>query len=93
MAEWQPIETAPKDGTIIQVRIPGHGDDNIVAWIDGLFDRNGKDCGGWAFIEDQEPPDDWTDGICWEVNEDLMPSTPPTHWKLEMATCALPKPT
>lgn len=23
----------------------------------------------------------WTDGVCWDVNEDGVPSTKPTHWK------------
>ncbi len=78
---WFPIDTAPKDGTWIQARIPGHGSDNIIAWIDGLLDSEHRDCGGWTFMTEQEPPDSWTDGICWEVNEDGKKSTPPTHWK------------
>jgi hypothetical protein len=81
MSEWQPIETAPRDGTVIQAKIPSHGSDNIIAWLDGLINENGEDCGGWSFAEDQEPPDDWTDGICWASNEDGKPSTSPTHWK------------
>ena len=78
--EWQPIETAPRDGTWIQVKIPGHGSDNIVAWQPGLLDSEGADCGDWTFMTEQEPPDDWTDGVCWAVNSDGLPSTRPTHW-------------
>lgn len=81
MSEWQPIETAPKDGTAIQARIPGNGSDNIIAWEIGLLNSDNEPTGGWAFVEDQEPPDDWTDGICWAVNEDGNPSTQPTEWK------------
>jgi hypothetical protein len=80
MSKWQSIETAPKDGTPIQARIPGNGSDNIIAWCSDLLDSEGQFCGGWSFAEDQEPPDDWTDGICWAVNEDGNPSTQPTHW-------------
>ena len=67
--DWQPIDTAPQDGTWIQVRIPNHGSDNE------------KDCGGWTFMTEQEPPSCWTDGICWDVNEDGVPSAQPTEWK------------
>ncbi len=81
MSDFQPIDTAPMDGTPIQARIPGNGDDNIIAWSSGYINSAGKDCSCWAFVEDQEPPDDWTDGVCWAVNEDGVPSTPPTHWK------------
>jgi hypothetical protein len=80
-AGWQPIETAPKDGTAIQVRIPGHGEDNIIAWQGGLLDSSGNDCGAWCFVTEQEPPECWTDGWCWEVNEDGAASVQPTHWK------------
>lgn len=79
--EVRRIETAPKDGTYIQARIPGHGGDNIIAWTNGLLNSDGNPCGGWQFMYDQEPPDCWTDGICWEVNEDGKQSVQPTHWK------------
>lgn len=79
---WQPIDTAPQDGTVIQARIPGNGDDNMIYWLDCFLDSDGNDCGGWAFANDeQEPPQCWTDGVCWEVNEDGKPSVKPTHWK------------
>ena len=79
--EWRTMDSAPRDGTAIQARIPGHGSDNIIAWLDGLVDSNERDCGGWSVVENQEPPADWTDGICWTVNEDGKPSTQPIAWK------------
>lgn len=83
--KWQPIKTAPKDGTAFQARIPGYGEDNIIAWMGGLMDSDGADCGGWGFMDDQEPPDCWTDGICWDVNESGEPSVRPTHWLVRRA--------
>lgn len=79
--DWQPIETAPKDGSEFQALIPGNGQDNVIAWADDLLDSNGEWCGGWVFTRDQEPPDCWTDGYCWAVNEDGEQSVEPTHWK------------
>ncbi len=79
--EWQPIETAPRDGTDIQAEIPGHGSDNVIAWqVDAFLDESGP-CGGWAFTTEQEPPDCWTDGVCWGQNEDGVASVRPTRWK------------
>ena len=79
---WQPIETAPMDGTAIQAKIPGHGADNVIAWqADALYDADGQPCGSWAFVTDQEPPECWTDGWCWAENEDGVRSAWPTHWK------------
>lgn len=80
MTDWQDISTAPKDGTVIQACIPGHGDDNIIAWTGGLLDGDEQDCGGWYFAEDQPPPECWTDGVCCSVNADGVPSVQPTHW-------------
>ena len=61
---WQPIESAPKDGTDIQAMIPGHGTDNVIAWqVDAFLNSEEETCGGWAFTTDQEPPECWTNGI------------------------------
>lgn len=85
-SEWQSMGTAPKDGTAIQAEIPGNGSDNMIAWFDNLIDSNGVSCGGWQFVSEQEPPDSWTDGTCWAVNEDGVSSVPPTRWKLPRAS-------
>lgn len=79
MGDWQDISTAPRDGTPVLARIPGHGEDNVIAWLDGFIGDSG-DCGAWGFVEDQEAPDCWTDGVCWDTNEDGKPSARPTHW-------------
>lgn len=81
MSDWHSMETAPRDGTAIQAEIPGNGSDNVIAWWDGLLDSTGKSCGGWGFASEQEPPHCWTDGFCWEVNEDGEASVQPTQWK------------
>jgi hypothetical protein len=78
---WQSMSTAPRDGTAIQVEIPGNGSDLIIAWFDDFIDGKGNPCGGWAFVEDQEPPACWTDGVCWESNADDQPSIQPARWK------------
>jgi hypothetical protein len=81
MTEWQPIDTAPRDGTPIQARIPGHGEDNVIAWHAGLVDADGRECAAWNYMDDREPPACWTDGICWVANDEGKPSVLPTHWK------------
>lgn len=78
---WQTMETAPKDGTAIQADIPGNGADNIIAWLPGWVDDNDRSCGGWVFLEDQEPPACWSDGVCWEKNSEGEKSVQPTRWK------------
>jgi len=81
MSEWQDMALAPRDGTEIQAEIPGHGSDNVIAWEDGYLDEDEQPCGCWIFTRDQEPPDCWTDGVCWASNEEGVASIPPTRWK------------
>jgi len=75
------MDTAPYDGTAIRAEIPGYGSDNIIAWMDGFHDDEEQSCCGWAFVEDQEPPLCWTDGVCWASNENGEPSVLPVAWK------------
>lgn len=79
---WQGMDSAPRDGTDIQAEIPGNGKDNVIAWQSEVFFSGPNDyASAWAFTTDQEPPECWTDGVCWEVNEDGVPSVQPTRWK------------
>ena len=41
--KWFSMDLAPKDGTSIQAVIPGHGADNIIFWLDGLYDDDGNE--------------------------------------------------
>lgn len=81
MNDFLPMKDAPRDGAPIQARIPGHGSDNIIAFHDGFIDSDENDVGAWVFVTDQEPPDCWTDGVCWQFNEDGKQSVQPNGWK------------
>ena len=82
IVRWQSMDTATRDGTDIQAEIPGNGSDNVIAWqVDAFLDDAEETVGGWAFTTDQEPPDCWTDGICWAQNENGVASVQPTRWK------------
>jgi hypothetical protein len=37
----------------------------------------------WATLEEDEPlqPECWTDGVCWEENENLQKSIDPVSWR------------
>jgi hypothetical protein len=76
-----PMSSAPRDGTSIQAVIPGHGSDNVIAWVGGFLNSDEDDCYSWVFMSEQEPPDCWTDGVCWEFNESCKPSVQPIAWK------------
>ena len=79
MSAWQPIETAPKDGTVVRLKTKGN---RILRasfqW--GLVNSLDDECGGWFAEDEDEQSPSWTDGICWASNEDEVPSDQPISW-------------
>lgn len=63
---WQPIETAPKDGTWIHLYQPDNGD-NIACWMDCDISWWFIDI-SWWFIEDGK-------------NAHALRGAAPTHWR------------
>lgn len=79
---YRPMDTAPRDGQVIRLHMPD-GSSFLAKPISGLVDCDGHDCWSWGTAsEDQDAlaPIDWTDGICWNCNEDGKPSTRPVGW-------------
>lgn len=72
--EWQPIETAPKDGRIVQLYGRGWDGEPVVTvggWIDATEDEPGlaEDAGWWSVdLVDNKP-------LMWQPLADL-PSPP-----------------
>jgi len=80
MTNWQPIETAPRDGTPIYGQT-AQGVEVAMFWGEGLLDDDGRDCGGWHASDEGAAPDCWTDGVCWARNDSGVPSDAPVLWR------------
>jgi len=76
--KWEPIETAPKDGTIIEVETAG-GAKVLASWHGGLVGEDGLDAAGWHATDGH--PDCWDDGVCWASNANGEPSDKPIKWR------------
>ena len=80
MDQWQPIETAPKEGTVIKVQTAG-GLIFRASWQGGLVNESENECFGWLAEDEAGQPDCWSDGVCWAENADGKKSDQPTHWE------------
>lgn len=73
-AEWRPIETYKGSAPVIVRTERGRVFKAKLVHFDDVV--------GWGTEEEDDPrPSCWTDGVCWQLNEDEEPSDPPTHWK------------
>lgn len=79
LSQWQHINKAPRDGTVILVRTVG-GYYLEAYWGDGLMNKAEQYCNGWFAAKEDIHPDCWTDGVCWEINADEEPSDQPDIW-------------
>lgn len=78
MTEWQPMDAAPRDGSMIWLRLTS-GAEIPAVWMTGFETQTGE-CGAWcAWSENQIPPS-WTDAVCWAENERGEPSDQPIGW-------------
>lgn len=78
---WQPIETAPKDGTQVVLLLEGHTEAVVASW------REVEDFALWVAVDEFKEPSSWDGGSCWEHSDQ------PTHWApLPAITPASPAP-
>ena len=72
MHEWQPIETAPKDGTWI-LGINNRGNCAVIIWKDAAPDWDGAHRSGWIHPFTTGELSDFWNGACGSVATHWMP--------------------
>ncbi len=78
MGEWQDIASA-RYGEIVLIRA-GRMSFEAVLVPDVSINESGDFCDQWQAAHEGEHPPCWTDGACWESNEDDRASLQPTAW-------------
>ena len=80
--EWPPMATAPRDGSMIWLRLAS-GYELPAVWMHGFETEDGEgQTGAWCAWSENMIPPSWTDAVCWEVNEAGEPSDQPIAWRL-----------
>lgn len=71
------MNTAPTDRPI---RLHMPDGTSFMAESSIFQDENDEDVRGWVSCEEGKEPDDWSQGVCWALNEAGKPSTKPVGW-------------
>lgn len=77
---WRPIDDEARNGQPWLIQTAG---DRVfkAQWIEGICeDGNGHGVGAWVAVDEDVRPSCWTDCICWDSNEDEVPSDPPVKY-------------
>ncbi len=77
--EWKPVKTAPYNQEV-EVRV-GMMCFRAMLVQNGALDEKGNSCDRWIEAREGEHPPCWSDGACWESNEDLSPSLQLNAWR------------
>lgn len=80
MFNWQPIETAPRDGTKIFIKTHGGYGFEASYELLGAVDDEENVVGQWVAANEEVCPPCWSEGACWSSNEDEVASDPPRFW-------------
>lgn len=77
MSDWQPIETAPRDGTWI-LGINNRGKQAVIIWQDAALPANGTTpYPGWIHPFSNGRLSDFWNGACGSVATHWQPLPPP----------------
>jgi hypothetical protein len=76
MSEWQPIETAPKDGTWI-LGVNNRGNCAVIIWKDDAMDHAYRRGSGWIHPFTEGYLSDFWNGACGSVATHWMALPPP----------------
>lgn len=83
---WQPLETAPYS-TPVRVKVGGM---TLLASLEPNASMSEMDtaCDQWQAVNEGEHPPCWTDGACWESNDNGDCSLQPEAWMYDPAMIA-----
>lgn len=76
--DWQPMDTVPLNEPVVRLHMPDGT--SFLAHLVPSIDSDDQDCWAWCAVNEDEAPDNWTDGVCWAVNGNLERSTQPIGW-------------